>query len=68
MSVSASPKFEPKLPLNEQIDALRLEIAQLEQTIAELSAGRHEVADATGRLDYLRESLAYLLRTQTQTT
>jgi hypothetical protein len=67
MPASTSPNLEPKLPLNEQIEAARLEIAQLEQTIAQLSADNHEVADATGRLDYLRESLALLERIQTHT-
>ena len=67
MPASTSPNIEPKLPLNEQIEAARLEIAQLEQTIAKLSADNHEVADATGRLDFLRELLAYLERIQTQT-
>ena len=68
MPASTSPNFEPKLPLNEQVAAARLEIAQLEQTIAKLSAANHEVTDATARLDFLRESLAYLERIQTQTT
>jgi hypothetical protein len=68
MSATASANFEPKLPLDEQIEAARLEIAQLELTIAQLSAGHHEVADVTGRLHHLRESLAQLVRIQTPTS
>lgn len=69
MSVSASPNFDKqKLPLGEQIETARLEIAQLELTIAQLSAGHHEVTDASKRLDHLRESLAFLLRIETQRT
>ncbi len=68
MPVSVSPNFEPKLPLVEQIEAARLDIAQLELTIAQLSAGHHEVADATKHLGHLRESLAFLLRIETQRT
>jgi hypothetical protein len=66
--LSSSNQVAPPLTLDQQIEMVEAEIAQLEATITSLSAEGHEVADAAHHLNVLLLNLTDLIRKRTKTS